>query len=336
MRRFISGRSIIFSCIIAAAVSGCAGGSSAQSAGPVFVPSSDRIQMAQVGPDVFKGPSLIAVDQNVGALNAYRMRPGGENDSHLISKTDLFGSGGLVADGHIVIGVGHSASTLVEYDVDDHSATTVQDPFGTPVDIAVGKDHSLYVVDYTSGSTNVAWYPQGKPHPKQLICGVQDRAETIAVDDEGDIFLNGYDVQHNTTGVAEIPSGPNGPEPAKCKILDLQPETGYVGGIAIDPKNDALITLEDPDLCAGGEEGRMTIYPKPYSKNDFTVHDIGQNCSGTIRLNRDADIIFVEDEDVSGSYTFVIQSSFPDGRYMGQYTGSEPGGFTTIPNELPN
>jgi hypothetical protein len=281
-----------------------------------------------------KGPLVIAVDGNNGSLEGYPMQPGGSNKPRQLTKKGLFGYGGIVANGHVVAALAQYPPGIVLYDLDTGTSKTLPDPNGTPVDMATGKDDSLYVINFGKGPTNVTWYPGGQANPKKLLCNAQNTSENIAVDNEGDIFLNGY--SNNNIDVVEIPNGPNGPEPGKCKALSLQPETGYEAGLAIDPKTDALITLEDPDLCAGGEEGRMTIYPKPYKANNFTFADIGQNCTGGLRLNRDSTIIFTGDEDVSGSYTFMIQSAFPSGRFMGEYHNGQPGGFTTIPNRLPN
>jgi hypothetical protein len=323
-------------CVTTAIAVGC---SMATTTGPAH----DSVVGQRAGPslsesfastDALKGPLLIAVNDNDQALEAYPMRPGGGNHARLLTKPGQFGDSALVANGRVIAGISQSSDTVVIYDLATQTAKTLADPNGTPVDIAIGKDSSLYVIDFTKGPTNVTMYPGGSPNPKKLACAVQDTSENIAVDDEGDIFLNGYD--KNAIGVVEIPNGKNGPEPGKCHALQLQPENGYEAGIAIDPKSDALITLEDPDLCAGGEEGRMTIYPKPYKPNDYQWHDIGQNCTGGLRLNRDSTIIFAGDEDVSGSYSYVIQSSYPDGRYMGSYHSGQPGGFTTIPNTLPN
>ena len=281
------------------------------------------------------GPLLIAVNSKVGALEAYRIQPGGSNHARLLTKAGLFGYGNLVANGHVVVGlVPYPTPEVLVYDLDSHTSKTLPDPNGTPVDIAIGKDGSLYVINFAkSPPTNVTWYPRGNPNPKKLVCAVQNISDSIAVDNESNIFLNGYN--STTTGVVEIPNGPSGPEPGKCKQLQLQPENSDTG-LAIDPKTEDLITLEDPGQCAGGEEGRMTIYPKPYSPNNYTWHDIGQNCTGGLRLNRDSTIVFTGDQDVSGSFTFVIQASFPGGRPMGSYHSGQPGGFTTIPNMLPN
>jgi hypothetical protein len=55
-----------------------------------------------------------------------------------------------------------------------------------------------------------------------------------------------------------------------------------------------------------------------------------------MRLNADSSIVYAADQDVSGGISDILQRSYPDGRAMGVYHGGSPGGFTTIPNSLPN
>jgi hypothetical protein len=316
-------------------------------------PTGGQFQQAVASSDVAQGllaessfdnalktPALIAVDYNIGALQYWPIHNGGNNHPIIISKSGLFGYGGLVAHGRVIVGLTKYPPALTQYpaisvyDLSTKGTKTLPDPNGTPFDIAIGKDLSLYVINSTKGPTNVTWYPGGSATPKKLVCGVQDASASIAVDNEGDIFMNGY--SENNLAVAEIPNGPGGPEPKKCHLLQLNPEYGSATGIAIDPKTDALITLEDPGDCAGGEEGRMTIYPKPYNPHTSQWHDIGQNCSFSLRLNADSTIVFTLDQDVSGGSTYIIEASYPDGVFLGTFHGGQPYGYITVPNTLPN
>lgn len=154
----------------------------------------------------------------------------------------------------------------------------------------------------------------------------------IAVNNEGNIYVN----QNGAfTGVVEIPN-PLGASPVSCSELTLKKEPGYAGGIAVDSKTDDLVVLDDPDFCAGGIEGRITIYPQPYDKSTGVSHNLEAHCAGAIRLDATSKVIFAGDETVSGAQPYILQRSFPDGKDMGTYSGGNPGGFTTIPNALPN
>ena len=324
-------------CIAAGIVAGCSAAPTAapsQSLDSIARSNSGSIDFGVTGADL-KKPALLAVNSGTGALEYWPIKGGGGVGPTRLSHNGIFSGSGLVADGHVVAFGNAFPPEVITFDVLTKAKNTLPDPFGTPIDIAVGKDDSLYVINFTKGPTNVTMYPGGRPNPKKLMCRYSTTGEEVAVDNEGDIFVNGY--ENNGTGVVEIPNGPDGPEPQKCKELTaLQPETGYTAGLQVDPKTDALIVLNDPDECAGGEEGRMTIYHKPYRASTAVVHDIGQNCTGGMKLNADSSIVFVGDQDVSGSFTFILQRSYPDGTPLGNYQGGAPGSFATIPNTLPN
>jgi hypothetical protein len=152
------------------------------------------------------------------------------------------------------------------------------------------------------------------------------------VDDEGDVFVN---QDGAVAGIVEIPVGPSGPEPARCRRLHLRGEPGYAGGVAIDPKNDDLIVADDPGSCAGGRNGRITIYPKPYARATARVRELRAKCAGAIKLDSTSRLLFVMDENRSGE-SLVVQASYPQGSPLGTYQGGKPSGVATIPNVLPN
>src|SRR5579863_766168 len=86
--------------------------------------------------DSLAGPALIAVDEDTGALQTYEMQPGGNNRPRPISKPGIFGYGGLVGNGRVIVGLTQNPSGIVEYDTTSHAVKTIADPNGTPVDIA--------------------------------------------------------------------------------------------------------------------------------------------------------------------------------------------------------
>jgi hypothetical protein len=278
----------------------------------------------------FRTPALISVNYNTGKLESWPIRPyGGNNPTPFKNSPQLNGAGGQAGDGHVVAVT--VPPDVVIYNIDTKQVHRLPDPFGTPTDIAIDKHETLYALSYASSTSNVAMYLDGSSNPTELTCAQLQIGEAIAVDNEGNVFINGYAL-HGTTNVFEIPHGQN-----HCKpVYNLNSEPGYVAGIAVDPKTDDLVVLDDPDQCAGGIEGRMTIYHKPYSKQTAKSVVIGQNCTGGMRLNADSTVVYAADQDVSGSYSYILQRSYPDGRKMGAYYGGSPSGFTTIPNTLPN
>lgn len=90
--------------------------------------------------------------------------------------------------------------------------------------------------------------------------------ETIGADNEGDVFVNGYD--GNEFGVVEYPV-----RKCKRKVLNLQPEIGYPGDVGIDPKTEDLIVVDDPGACAGGPiTARMTILSQALPLDELYAH----------------------------------------------------------------
>lgn len=324
-------------CVGAALVAGCAASAAIS---PIQRPlesahSAYASSVLDALNDALKSPALIGLNYNTGALEYWPIRPIGGNHPRTLSRPlGVGGSGSMVANGHVVAITNAYPPEVVTYDLKTKNKSTLPDPYGTPIDIAIDKSATLYVVNIAKSKSSVTMYPVGAP-PRDLVCQYMTIGEAVAVDNEGDIFVNGYGPA-GFTGVVEIPNGPSGPQPQNCTKLPLKAELGYVAGLAIDPKTDDLIVLDDPSSCAGGAEGRMTIYPKPYQKSTGRSRVIGRNCSGTLRLNATSTVVFVGDASVSGGYSFVLQRTYPDGRDLGIYTGGSPIGFTTIPNTLPN
>jgi hypothetical protein len=118
---------------------------------------------------------------------------------------------------------------------------------------------------------------------------------------------------------------------------------GYIGGIGVNPNTDALIVVDNPNLCAGGLEGRMIIYPKPYLERNSRRRNLNATyCAGGFRLSSTSSLIFVSDTTVSAGYPLIDQRTYPSAKNEGVYgagqfgSGGAFGGFTTIPNTLPN
>jgi hypothetical protein len=284
-----------------------------------------------------RSPAVIALDSNLGALEYWPMGPGTHADPVRISKKGLFDGNGLVANGHVVSFANQFPTEVIQFDLDTKAITTLPDPYGKPLDIAIGKDNSLYAINLVpSQASNVVWYPGGAPNPTELACSALSYGTNIAVDNEGNLYVGGYIGQNNIAGITEIPSGPNGPDPTRCKNFDLGLGMAGMEGLVVDPKTDDLVTLTNPGGCAGGVEGRMTIFPKPYRRETGIRHVVGRNCSFGMRLSADSKTVFILDSTVDQGTSYVLQRSFPDGVPEGSYHGGEPTSITTIPNTLPN
>lgn len=276
---------------------------------------------------------LIAANGNNGNLEYWPInKHGGTAPTALVKGLGLSQAQGMAADGKVLAVTDDSQILL--YDLGSMKATALPDSYGVSLDVAIGRDGSIYGLNLQEhGNTNVVVYPKGENNPVDVLCPIMSEGEYIAVDNESDVFIAGY--EGDGEGVAEIPSGTQQCNALKLRKLGLT----YMGGIAIDPVNDDLLVMDNPGLCAGGLEGRVFIYPKPYQPKTSYERDLGGNCTGGLRLNYDATKVFWGDESIDGANTMVHEADYPYGHGPGSratYSGGQPLGFTTIPNHLPN
>lgn len=281
-----------------------------------------------------KTPALIGIDSQTGGLEYWPILPGGGARPTKIPSSIRFTGAGAMAGNGDTLAIAEERGAIVLYDIASGHHASLADPYGLPLDIAIDKNAALYVMN-DAKPPNVAIYPAGSSQPTSIGCAPLALGAGIAVDNERDIFIIGFP-QQSGYGVYEIPRGPNGWQPQDCKRLPLKRDNGTVSGFAIDPKTDDLVVLDNPSQCAGGLEGRMTIYPKPYNGNTGHSVTLGGNCPGGLFLNASSSIVFTSDSDVSGSYSFVRQFRYPSGEQLGAYNGGSPSALTTVPNTLPN
>jgi hypothetical protein len=315
--------------IVALAFSiGCAQSSTPSVVGYPASQGTGRI----VSPDL-KTPILITLNTQTSALEYWPIQPGGSTTPKTLSAPlEIYQSYGLVANRDTVALANYSPAEVVTYNVKTKASKVLSDPYGGPVDIAIDKSGTLYALNIK----NVAVFKAGSSQPSELSCSSMTEGIAIAVDNEGNVYVNGYG-PGSFMGVVEYRAGSD-----NCRVLHLRVERGYAGGIGVDPKTDALIVVDNPNLCAGGLEGRMIIYPKPYLQRTSRRRNLGATyCAGTFRLNSLSNLIFVSDSTVSAGYPIIDQetypSSKPEGVYQdGRYPQGTFGGFTTIPNTLPN
>jgi hypothetical protein len=283
-------------------------------------------------------PALIATDDDTGALESWPIQLGGSNSPQTISPPLAIASDDLAAHGSVVA-IAASNQGVILYDVVTGAQTMLSDPFGSTVGITMDENENIFVGNSAQPKDSIVMYPaHDRQHPRDLTgCGWIKIAVDVAADDEGDVFVSAF-TQKGAARIIELPNGPNGPDPKHCVPLDLKPHHGQFGftGIVVDPKTDDLVTLDNPDCCQGGSGPRMVVYPKPYSRTTGRAHDFNTLISFGIKLSADSSKVFIGMVNTRGNFTLVDQRSFPDGRDEGSYTGGDPGGFTTIPNTLPN
>ena len=276
--------------------------------------------------------ALIAFDTQNGSLAYWPIEKGGGTKLQpLTGPLGIDDGYAMAANGDTMIIANYSPAEIVTYNLDTQSESTMSDPYGNPFDVAIDKNGNIYAMN----TTNVAVYKSGSSNPAELTCSKMQVSEAIAVDNEGDVFVDGYGTRFQ--GVVEYAAGSS-----TCTVPHLRRSRGYVAGVGVDPKTDDLIVVDDPDDCAGGDEGRMVIYSKPYDERTSKRHTLSASyCSGTFRLDRSSRHIFYADATVSAGYPLIEEARYPSGKYVGTYdngysSGGDFAGFMTIPNRLPN
>ncbi len=279
--------------------------------------------------------ALIAFDTENGSLAYWPIKRGGGTTLQPLTGSLGIESGySMAANGHTIIIANYSPPEIVTYDLDTQSESTMGDPYGNPFDVAIDTRGNIYAMN----AANVAVYKAGSSTPEELSCSKMQLSEAIAVDNEGDLFVDGYGgSKSHFQGVVEYSSGST-----TCTVPHLRHSLGYVAGVGVDPKTDDLIVIDDPDDCAGGDEGRMVIYPKPYDESTSQRHTLyASYCSGGFRLDKTSAHIFYSDATVSAGYPLIDEARYPSGKYVGTYengyySGGNFAGFMPIPNRLPN
>jgi len=307
----------------------CNGGNASP---PVPAGTEARVLLAQAQRDVrIKKPALISINETTSDLIYWPTKKGpSENPIAFTGPLDIYQAGAMAANGYVIVIVNAGTpAAIVTYDVKTRSEKAYADNYGSPYDVAIDTKGNIYAMNEAS----VTVYAAGSYTEKEITCADITLGEAIAVDNEGDVFVDGYG-PNNSMGIVEYPA-----KGGHCKRLKLQPEQGYIGGVGVDPKTDDLIVVDNPDLCAGGYEGVMLIYPPPYRKSTFTEQNLNaQYCAGIFRLDAGSKNIYFFDATVSG-FPFIDSRTYPDATGGGPYGDGYSiytGGFTTIPNTLPN
>jgi hypothetical protein len=177
---------ISFAAFAAMALSACGGGPSRSSA---YLPQSSR-----AAAQALMTPALLSIDANTRALEYWPISSGGHR-SPIVIANNLADAGAMAANGNLVAIVNQfPTSQVVTYNVATKKSDALADPFGAAIDVAIGKDSSIYVLNLVSKTqtSNVAVYAPGATHPKEITCGLLGLGGSIAVTNESNIYYNGY------------------------------------------------------------------------------------------------------------------------------------------------
>ncbi len=260
------------------------------------------------------------------------MRTRGDQDPQSLSgKLGINNAGPLAADGNVILvavgGTDSGRGELLKYDLKTKRTERLHNPWGQALDIAVDKSGNVSLLgDY--GTLTI--FKKGSSKPSEINCS-QYYSWALAVDNEGDLFIEARDGPHDGARIVEVKAGSQA-----CKPLSIRPRNSQ--DIGIDPETDDLIAV-------GGNQ--MLIYPKPYSDRTVIHHALHVMSSrGTERFRLDAtsNHIFYSDYITVDSQPreVIDEAEYPSSNFEGTYENGRKdsngllGGFTTIPNTLPN
>jgi hypothetical protein len=282
-------------------------------------------------------PALIGITwrtpvKRQDTLVAWSMGKHGRQSPKLLSgKLGVYAGGSLAADGNVVlVAVGGSSSgrgELLKYNAVTRNKKRLRNPWGEALDIAVDKDGNVYLLGFYG---TITIFRRGSSQPSEINCS-QYYSWAIAVDNERDLFVEARKTSRSGNRTFEVRSGSR-----TCEELSIRPSSAQ--DIGVDPKTDDLIAV-------GGNE--MLIYPKPYSQRtviERKLHLMSSAGTQQFRLDATSRHIFYSDYISldSRSREVIDEAKYPSGKFEGTYENGPNdsngfiGGFTTIPNALPN
>lgn len=271
-------------------------------------------------PNTSLGQMLIALDRDSGRLEYWPLGAGGSQAQWLSRSLHISDPTGMVANGDIVYIASYSPPAIVSYDVNTKKTKTLSDPYGAPLDIAIDRSADLYALH----AGNVTVFPS-RAQAYELTCPYVTASTAIAVDDEANVFVSGTG-PGSFSGVVEYATGSS-----TCAKLAIKTKAS-VTGLGVNPRNDALIVVNNVD-CDGGLGGRVMVYRRPFGSKVLQRGNLHARCPGSFRLDATARYILFPDGRPEWN---VSQREFPGISYPRKYTSGTPSGFTTIPNNLPN
>lgn len=327
-------RRYVLSCFALLSIAGC----NAAATVPQSLVSQSNQQMPAPKTPIVVGVTNAPLRQQT--LIDWPQRSGGGDRPQALSGKLGRGvaSNALAADGDVVV-MASGDGNVVTYDVTTHAEKRLRDPYGGATDIAVDKKGNYYALN-GYGKNDVTVYQHGSSKVSTLSCSDIYNGDTIAIDNEGDVFVDGSSVSTSN------PSNPSKPEifefPAgsrNCTTLGLHVQ--HPGGIGVDPKTDDLIVTDNPHPGSG--QVLMLIFSKPYNMHSVVRRSLHVT-SGAFLLRLDADSTHILYEDLAKGINkpLVDQAEYPSGKFEGRYQDGHHRdeywvrGFTTIPNSLPN
>ncbi|MGA8534126.1 MAG: hypothetical protein WB615_08465 [Candidatus Tumulicola sp.] len=256
---------------------------------------------------------------------------GGTKPSVLATLTGNFASTNVVAmsaDGDILDIASTSPAQTVQYDLSTGTAV-LQPDTGTAVDVADVCCQTSSTV-YSSGIRKTM--PYDRSPGRTIACGTIASGVAVASDSKSNVYVQGAG-SDGYVGVFEY-----GFSTHACTELPLKVQKGTAAGIGMDSSDD-LIVADNPNSCAGSNDGRIIVYTPPYSASSGTARNISANvgCAGLFRLDSGTTgITYLFMLDSNGGSPRIDQFRYSNTSFRGSYSGGNPSAPTTLPNTVPN
>ncbi|HTV73474.1 MAG TPA: hypothetical protein VME66_07220 [Candidatus Acidoferrales bacterium] len=291
------------------------------SRGGVLIPAGQSMPAAGphasgggwLSPDAKKGKNLLYVaDASYNAIRIYKQK--GSNQQPIGEITEgVSGPYGLFMDpkGRLY-SCNFGNGTVTVYPRGKKSPSETLTGAGSPIDVVAGKDGTVYVANFNSGSNGtVLEYAKGQTSPTKTIVtfGSGSFPEGLGLDSSNNLY-----VAYNTNDgeVEEFVSGSS-----SGKNLGIH--VGYVGGLTIDRENDVL--LDDQNLPG------VDVYPP--GSNTPSEQITGFSLADFIALNHKNSELWV-----TAPFTPKVYGvSYPAGKTVDTITSLESAfGVATSPD----
>jgi|ERR1700722_14342395 hypothetical protein len=130
--------------LLAATASGAFAIAGCSADGTGTSPAAASAVTATTVPNTSLGQILIAFDSTSGRLEYWPFGTGGSQAQWLSRPLPISDATGMVANGDTVYIASDSPPAIVSYDVDTKKTTTLSDPYGAPLDIAIDRSADVY------------------------------------------------------------------------------------------------------------------------------------------------------------------------------------------------
>ena len=202
-----------------------------------FVPPAQRRAAGPgwLSPYAKAGKNVVYIaDQGAGAVRIYKQKGTGQQPIGEITQ-GISGVDGLFVDSNkSLYACNFGNGTVTVYPAGSTSPSETLSGAGSPIDVVVALDGTVFVANFNSGTDGtVLEYPKGQTTPSHTVVtfGAGSFPEGLGIDSQNALYV-AYNTNDGEVLKFTTPSGSG---------TNLGIHVGYVGGMAIDKKNDILL-----------------------------------------------------------------------------------------------